>query len=253
MIKKFHDRITRGLRLSDGAYAYLNLEYSRMFKRKGLCSLMSKFKRDGPLYFRSQGSDFPTMISSFLDGFHRPALKLPPNPVIFDLGMNVGYTVVDFKHHYPKSRIIGVEMDKGNINIARKNIEGMEDVEIYHAAIYHKNDTICYDASDEPDAFRAQSNSPENASLVHVEAMTVDQLIARVGVDYVDYLKMDIEGAEQEVFSNSDLEWLNKIGQVNIEIHESVDKDMIVAALTKHGIEVQNHAKHWSSIIGWRA
>ncbi len=38
--------------------------------------------------------------------------------------------------------------------------------------------------------------------------------------DYVDILKIDIEGAELEIFSEGSEEWLSKIGLIIVETHE---------------------------------
>jgi FkbM family methyltransferase len=192
------------------------------------------------------------MISCFLDGFHRPVKNLPEDPVIFDLGVNVGYTLVDFKHLFPNSKIVGVEMDKQNAELANKNISGLDGIEIHHAAIFHKDDVIYYDSDDEPDAFHAQSETSGKPSLVRVDAITLDTLMTKSNLTHIDYMKMDIEGAEQEIFSKGNLEWLERVDQISIEIHSGVDREMIETALKESGMNVENHPTHWSSIIGWR-
>jgi len=52
-----------------------------------------------------------------------------------------------------------------------------------------------------------------------VQAMTLDTLLARMGLEFVDILKIDIEGAEKEVFESS-AEWIDKVRVIMAELHD---------------------------------
>jgi hypothetical protein len=41
------------------------------------------------------------------------------------------------------------------------------------------------------------------------------------GIDYVDLLKVDIEGAEKEVFESSS-RWIDRVGAIAIELHDQL-------------------------------
>lgn len=43
--------------------------------------------------------------------------------------------------------------------------------------------------------------------------------MAEFGIDYVDVLKIDIEGAEREVFKTCS-PWIKKVGTIVIELHD---------------------------------
>ena len=43
----------------------------------------------------------------------------------------------------------------------------------------------------------------------------------RMGLKFVDILKIDIEGAEKEVFENS-VKWINKVGVIMAELHDNI-------------------------------
>lgn len=61
-----------------------------------------------------------------------------------------------------------------------------------------------------------------------VEVIGINNLHARLGVDYIDYLKMDIEGAEYEVFRNMHQVTMRKIGQVSVEVHSREAREMVL-------------------------
>ena len=54
---------------------------------------------------------------------------------------------------------------------------------------------------------------------------TVGKLLAESGFDEIDLLKVDIEGAEKEVFGAPDVdEWLPKVKVLTIELHDRMKR-----------------------------
>ena len=49
--------------------------------------------------------------------------------------------------------------------------------------------------------------------------MTVDTLMKEHGIDHIDILKIDIEGAEKEVFRDPSA-WIGKVDALIVELHE---------------------------------
>ena len=54
-----------------------------------------------------------------------------------------------------------------------------------------------------------------------VKAMTLGKIIADYQLSKIDILKIDIEGAEKEVFEDTS-SWIGKVGALIIELHEHV-------------------------------
>ena len=52
-----------------------------------------------------------------------------------------------------------------------------------------------------------------------VPCLTIAELISEFNLTWVDLLKIDIEGAEKEVFSSPD-EWIGSVGAIAIELHD---------------------------------
>lgn len=68
-------------------------------------------------------------------------------------------------------------------------------------------------------AFRVSTqNGSETAGITGYRLAT---LLEKVGIDRVSLLKMDIEGAELEVMSDSD-SWIGHVDNIVLEIHESL-------------------------------
>src|SRR5262249_54066304 len=86
------------------------------------------------------------------------------------------------------------------------------------AALWKENGEISiFDPGQGPWSFRT---SPEGVgSIGRTPAVTVDELLRKSGADFVDVLKIDIEGAEKEVFENAST-WIEKIRAIMIELHD---------------------------------
>ena len=54
---------------------------------------------------------------------------------------------------------------------------------------------------------------------IEVEALPLDRLVEIAGIDKIDLLKMDIEGAEIDVIHSISRPLLEKIGQITVEFH----------------------------------
>ena len=58
-----------------------------------------------------------------------------------------------------------------------------------------------------------------------IKTTTVSKILAESGFDEIDLMKIDIEGAEKEVFSAPDVDdWLSKVKVLVIELHDRMKK-----------------------------
>jgi hypothetical protein len=61
--------------------------------------------------------------------------------------------------------------------------------------------------------------SGNSAGSVEVECVTLSQVFKENNIDYVDFLKMDCEGAEYEILKAMEEETGSKIGRIAMEYH----------------------------------
>jgi len=141
------------------------------------------------------------------------------NPKILDLGANIGLSILFFKGLYPNSEITGFEPDPNIFEYLKKNIHGngFEDVKLINKAVWKKDAVLNFHADGADGGYVVDSKS-EN--LVEVEAVDVRNLLRE---NKFDYLKMDIEGAEDEVFPACK-DYLSNFKHIFIEYHSVVGK-----------------------------
>lgn len=185
--------------------------------------------------------------------YHIPPFKIPVNSTILDLGSNIGLTILDYKMTYPDSRIIGVEMDKENFELCKLNTSHLKDVTLVNKAISEKNGVVTYSKNSESDAFSIMPDSSDKGIPVSIESITIDSLMDDLNLKEIDFVKMDIEGAEAKIFENiNNLNWLNRTKSFYIEFHNNFPTEHVKSDLSKVGFEIINETKHWTSFFGTR-
>lgn len=202
----------------------------------------------GPVHLRMNTSDVPT----FFQVFSRIEYDIEfPHPLrtIVDLGSNIGLAAAYFSGRYPDAKIICVEPDAGNFAMLQENIATRPNVTALHAAIWPEAgqlQVVDTDAAGKPlGAWGVQTREvAKGASIdiggVQVEALTVHQVMQRAGFTKIDLLKVDIEGAELELFSRNTAEWLPFVESLVIETHDRFKPGTtaaVRAALLPHGYE----------------
>lgn len=54
-----------------------------------------------------------------------------------------------------------------------------------------------------------------------VNCITIGSLMDEYDLDFIDILKMDIEGSEKNVFENAK-DWIDKVGMITVELHDRI-------------------------------
>lgn len=143
--------------------------------------------------------------------------KFGESITIIDLGACRGEFSDGMSDHYNVKKAILIEAVPNNFN----HIGRRENYSIYNRAIstVSNNKVIFYE----------DLKSPYNGSFLtnyfggvahEIPTVTIEELMTEHSLDFVDILKVDIEGAEYEILYNLDEEILNKIGQITVEFHD---------------------------------
>lgn len=194
-----------------------------------------------PISARLHASDLTVLVDTFLGKYHLPLVNLGTSPIILDLGSNVGYTMLHYKYLYPNAQIFGVEMDYDNFSIASENIKFYQNCRIINAAVWTEDTIVNYNGKNN-ESFHISSFEEGK----QVKALSINSIFNEFNIKDVDLVKMDIEGAEEEIF-NKPLDWLKNIKYLLLEVHNQ-NVDFYFKKLEKEGFRCRLHSKHWSSI-----
>jgi FkbM family methyltransferase len=143
-----------------------------------------------------------------------------PSGTIIDGGANVGYTSIFFTITYPQARIFAVEPEESNFEMLLRNVRFYPNIIPIHAALWHREEELqILDTGAGKWAFQTIKSTKGKKS-DKVNALTVDRLIDLGKIDAINIFKIDIEGAEKELFSVNYEKWLEKTNVIIIELHD---------------------------------
>jgi FkbM family methyltransferase len=138
-------------------------------------------------------------------------------PLVLDLGANIGLSALYFAKNWPKATIVGVEPDQGNYALFCQNTAGHEHIVPMRGAIASKHSYARIINPHESEwGYRTEINDRNSGGLV---ALSVAELLERHSDCQPFICKIDIEGAEQELFS-ANTQWLERFPIVIIELHD---------------------------------
>jgi FkbM family methyltransferase len=136
------------------------------------------------------------------------------NPVILDCGANIGISTLYFAINYPTSTIYAFEPDKSIFNILSKNIKDnkLTNVVAYNDAIWTTDCTLSFSNK----GSEASQIDMTGISSTKVNAIKFSHFLSKL--EHIDFVKMDIEGAEFEVIQDC-ANYLHKIEHLFLEYH----------------------------------
>lgn len=146
--------------------------------------------------------------------------RLPDGGVFFDLGANVGLVTFAVARRRPDVRIVAFEPNPPNVQRWKQNRDlNQSAAELVPAAVGAEAGTahLTLDtAADSGSGRLADHGTP-------VEVVTLDEQCARLGVDRVDVMKLDIQGHEPEALAGAT--GLLERGAIRSLVLEEVDAD----------------------------
>lgn len=172
------------------------------------------------LRIRLGTSDLKILEDLYLRQEYRWPLASAPK-VVVDAGAYTGLSTVYFATRYPSATIVAVEPSRENYELLVRNTEGLANVRLVHAALWNQRSTLdMVDPGHGPFAYRVgRSGASDGEGREHVDALSVADIADAQKLERIDLLKVDIEGAEVEVFSNA-TEWIDRVDAVCIELHD---------------------------------
>ncbi len=155
--------------------------------------------------------------------YARPVLDYSVQTVV-DLGANIGMASVYFALRHPNARIIAVEPEEANFRLLQRNTRACPNVAAMQAAIWPTDTTLHLRTTDlAGNALGDWGYQTEAAASVaqgDVAAISMPSLMRRYDINTIDLLKIDIEGAELDLFDGDTESWLPFTRCIIIETHE---------------------------------
>lgn len=169
----------------------------------------------GEVSVRPGTSDMAT-IDQFVIGPYMPIDPGISPASVLDCGANIGLSARYFKHAYPQATIISIEPDRQNFEMLTANMRGLPDCHQVLAAVWPEDGAVEL----ERDGLRHSAFRVRAGKSGEIEALSIPTIMDRFGLERIGLLKIDIEGAEKELFSAKDLSWLDRVDRLAVELHD---------------------------------
>jgi FkbM family methyltransferase len=162
--------------------------------------------------------------------------------IVVDVGAHMGkYTIIASKRVGANGKVIAIEAHPGNYEMLNRNIKlnGLTNVTTLNYAVYSKESKIKLFLPDEESGYTMHHSvmfnylsskyplqGKDNEKFIEVNANTLDNLLQKNGILQVNWIKIDVEGAEFEVLKGSaNILSISKDISLLIEVHNPSDID----------------------------
>jgi FkbM family methyltransferase len=219
-------RVTLGKKRRDRLFIKHDLDFASFWYKfykiiKHTNEPLLKFKMPGydfEFYCRDNKDDFTTMTIRENEIIEHFSPK--QGDMVIDVGAHIGkYTIIASKRVGANGKVIAIEAHPGNYEMLNRNIKlnGLTNVTTLNYAAYSKESKIKLYVPDEEFGYTMHHSimfsylSPkyslkgkENEKFIEVNANTLDDLLQKNGISReVNWIKIDVEGAEFEVLKGA--------------------------------------------------
>ena len=151
------------------------------------------------------------------DRMYDPIFTDRSDMTVIDLGANCG--LFSLYAHDSCSRLVAVEPTPNTLTVLEEMTAGHDNITVVQAAIGPDNSPV---------TFYLNENSTTNSMLnrkgtaITVPGMTLEQLMDSQGLEYVDFIKCDIEGSEMVALTETTLAPIaDRVGFWFVEVHQT--------------------------------
>jgi FkbM family methyltransferase len=188
-----------------------------------------KFK-DYSLQLRKKSSDRDVLKQIVVEEEYRIILEIAQlNNInlerVIDAGANIGLTTLYLANAFPSASLISIEPDHDNFKMLEIHTSTLKSKRILlHAGISGVDGVLVPDQQFRDGLSWSKTFKPANSSVdaATIPCYSISTLMNMHQWSTIDFLKIDIEGAERFIFDNSDADitFLKRVKLIAIEIHD---------------------------------
>ena len=163
--------------------------------------------------------DYPVMHQFWSLNYR--IIDTPENPIrtIIDAGANIGDSALRFLHFYATATVIAVEPDKINADLLAYNTGHFgKRMIVERCGLSARDGKMTFVCGDSPLGHKLIEAAPDSLGK-QVPVVSINTLLKKHRLDRLDILKVDIEGAERDLFGQAE-EWLNICNTIVWEVND---------------------------------
>ena len=152
------------------------------------------------------------------DFLYNPEYKeYKDSKIVIDAGANIGIFSRMIGEICKDAIIIAIEPEEKNFELMKKNLN-KEKYICKKNGLWNKNSKLIVEPSETGEwGFTVKETTKKEYDVLGIG---INDLMKEYNIDYIDILKIDIEGSEYEVFDESCDKWIDKVKLIIIELHD---------------------------------
>lgn len=188
--------------------------------------------------FKWQAPDAASMIWQYKEIFADKSYSFvaaSKEPVIVDCGSNIGLSCLHYYLQYPQAKVFAFEPDPQVFKVLSANVAQLPDhrISLHQVAVWKEETTLTFYQND------VDGGSLTTAgTTAQVQVKAIDLATFLDGLERVDFLKIDVEGAESVLLPHIERQ-LGKVKNLFIEYHsypgQAQDLGKILGLLEQKG------------------
>jgi FkbM family methyltransferase len=191
-----------------------------------------------PLFIRPGSRDGDHLINNVIREEYGKFRIIAEPEYIIDAGAYIGDTTTYFLTRFPNSKVFALEPNVECIEMLKTNLEAYG-----KRAILLKKGLFSKEGKQ---FFSGQSTGASISTFGgEIECATIKSIMKNFDLPKIDILKMDIEGAEEQIFLSTPEAWLNKVDLIIMEIHGPKIKSLISNILAKNNFTMKQYRSVW--------
>jgi len=162
--------------------------------------------------------DAATFLSAYSTIFGQEIFRFQTeqsSPYFIDCGANIGLSVLYLKQRHPNSTVVAFEPDPSIFQVLQDNVHrlNLQNVELRNRAVWDSEGEMAF-YSEGSDSGRLLTSGDVSLRTIKVPTVSLRDLLDR----QVDFLKIDIEGAETQVLVSCG-DRLHQVKRLFVEYH----------------------------------
>lgn len=164
------------------------------------------------------------------------ALDVPLNATVIDIGANAGFFTLFAVSRFNCSKVLAYEPIPSNFKQLARN-RGLNtdwSIECFQKAVAGHSGTVEIMFNPD-DSFTTSAtifqNPQKHNKVIQVPSITLSDIFSEHSIERCDLLKMDCEGAEYDIIYDCPSEYLSRITQMAMEVHDGAESRQNIESL----------------------
>ena len=202
------------------------------------------------VHYRTGSSDMVLIYEILLKSKYKKEYYFPESlkpKVIFDIGGNIGITAIYLASLFPDALIYTFEPLKENFEILKLNTSQFKNIKVFNIGLGAENGSFKVYLSDDNEnfggvSFYSEVEGSSSESFSECEVKNVNDVVDHLDINSIDLIKIDTEGAEYDILTNINYEFLKKTSWITGELHGNRDFELL-NYLTNMGFSISLNKK----------